>query len=47
VWSRDKKAKRERKRKNNASGGTIKGATKEGAGMLHKEKCTGEQDKVF
>jgi len=42
MWSGDKKTERELKRKSSADGGTTKGATKEGAGMLHKEKCTGE-----
>ena len=31
-----------RKRKSSVGGGTTKGTTKEGASVLHKEKCTGE-----
>jgi len=29
-----------KRRKNRASGSTTESATEEGAGMLHKEKCT-------
>jgi len=32
------KEKKERKKKSHVGGGTIEGTTKEGAGMLHKEK---------
>jgi len=31
-----------KRRKSSASNSTTEGATKEGAGVLHKEKCAGE-----
>jgi len=36
-----------RKRKSSAGDGITEGITKEGASILYKEKCAGEQDEVF
>ena len=36
-----------KKKKSSVGSGTIRGTTKEGAGMLYQKKCTREWNEVF
>jgi len=38
---------KKKKKKSSVGGGTTKGTTADRTGMLHKEKCIGERDKVL